>query len=204
MKLKNLLVCSLVLALLVSVSGCLFSPDDGDPIVNPDKELPFPKDPDTLMANFKTIYSDMMLDEFKDMLHTEYRTILLQATMDEWAGGDDPLTESYFTRDDEIRIHTNIFSGNSGVTPLGNPVPPVSSIDVDYLQKDGTWESIEASDPDFAGHGGYWATFNVLLYFNNPDNHRFEINQVVEFYVAPIDEGGREKWLLLGQRGQDN
>jgi len=157
------------------------------------------------MQDFETIYSDMLINEFEEILHPAYRTILLQATMDEWSSSDDPLTESYFNRDDEIRIHRNIFSGNtSGVSAAGVTIPPVSAIRVDLLEKaDSTWEPIEDSDPDFADHGGYRATYNVLLYFINPDNHQYEIDQVMEFYVAPIDEGGKEKWLLLGIRGQE-
>jgi len=160
--------------------------------------------PDKLMRNFETIYYDMMIDEFEEMLHPAYRTILLQATMDEWSSSDDPLAESYFSRDDEIRIHRNIFSGNTGLSAFGDTIPPVAEIRVDLLDKgDSTWEPIEDSDPDFSGHGGYWATYQVLLYFVKPDNRQFEIDQVVEFYVAPIDDGGKEKWLLLGIRGQE-
>jgi len=156
-----------------------------------------------LMQDFETIYSGMMIDEFEELLHPAYRTILLEGTMNEWSSSDDPLTESFFSRDDEIRIHRNIFSGNtSGVDARGNSIPPVSEIRVDLLDKgNSTWEPIEDSDPDFAGHDGYWATYKVLLYFVNPDNRLNEIDQVLEFYVAPIDDGGKDKWLLLGIRG---
>jgi len=144
-----------------------------------------------------------MIDEFEEILHPAYRTILLEGTMNEWSSSDDPLTESYFNRDDEIRIHRNIFSGNTGVSASGETIPPVSEIRVDLLDMgNSTWEPIDASDSDFAGHGGFRATFNVLLYFINPNNHQFELDQVLEFYVAPVDNGGKEEWQLLGIRGQ--
>ena len=202
MKMKNLLLLVMALALLVGPAGCIFSPDDdGGGGTPPAQTLPYPSNPDILMQNFERIYTEMRIDDFRNMLHESYKTVLLPSTLQEWEQGGNPLAEDVFYRDDEIRIHENMFSGNTGLDASGTTIPPIDSIQVDYLQKSGAWEPIPESDDQFAGFGGYWALFNVLIYFNNPDQHRFEVRQDVEFYVVPVTDGERTKWLLLGQRG---
>lgn len=202
MKMRNFLYLLLGISLLVAPAGCLFSPDEsGGGGGGGTDTLVYPSDPDKLMQNFETIYTEMRIDDFREMLHPAYKTILLPSTLAEWQNGGNPLAEDVFYRDDEVRIHENMFSGNTGLGALGETIPPIDSITVDYLSKSGAWEPIPESDPNFAGHGGYWALFNVLLYFNNPDQHRYEVQQDVEFYVVPTDDGGKTKWLLLGQRG---
>ncbi len=205
MKLKFLLVTGLVLTMLVATSGCIFSPDPDEEVPQkPVDNLKYPSNADIVMKNFEIIYEDMLINEFREMLHVGYKTILLEATMEEWSESDSPLTESYFTRDEEITIHENIFNGITGVNAAGDSKPPVSSIDVAYLEKPGsTWEPIPESDPDFAGYNGYYATFDVLIYFLTPDNFQYEVSQKVEFYVAPVDDNGQDKFLLLGQRGME-
>lgn len=203
MKMRNFLFLLMALALVVGPAGCIFSPDDdsGDGGGGGGDVLQYPSDPDKLMQNFEEIYNGMLIDPFKEMLHEDYRTVLLPSTLQEWEEGGNPLAEDVFYRDDEIRIHENMFSGNTGLDAAGTTVPPIESIQVDYLVKSGAWEQISDTDPNFAGQGGYWALYNVLIYFNNPDQHRFEVRQDVEFYVVPTDDAGRTKWLLLGQRG---
>lgn len=202
MKLRNFLPIVMLLALLVSSGGCIFSPDDDGGGGNiPDPTLPYPNNPDQVIANFQTIYTELRIDDFRDMLHSDYKTVLLPSTLAEWEQGGNPLAADVFYRDDEIRIHENMFSGNTGLDAAGVTVPPIDSIQIDYINKTGSWEPIPETDEHFAGFGGYWAMFNVLLYFNNPDQHRYEVRQDVEFYVVPTDDDGRTKWLLLGQRG---
>lgn len=201
MKMKKLLFLALSLALLALASGCIFSPDEKPRVDPPVTDLPPATTPDILMQNFGTIYREMRTDDFRDMLHTDYKTVLLPSTLQEWEQGGNPLDSDVFYRADEIRIHENMFSGNTGLDAAGVTIPPIDSIQVDYIQKVGTWEPIPESNQYFAGFGGYWALFNVLIYFNNPDQHRFEVRQNVEFYVVPVDDNGRTIYQLLGQRG---
>ena len=54
----------------------------------------------------------------------------------------------------------------------------------------------------FGGYDGSWGNYRVNLQFFNADlSHKFEVLQEVNFYVVPVDVNGREKWLMLGQRG---
>lgn len=203
MKMKNLLWLVLAVSMMIGTSGCLFSPDETETPPGGETGLKYPSTPDILMENFQEIYKDMLMDDFRDMLHSDYKTILLPSTLAEWEQGGNPLAEEVFYRDDEVAIHENIFSGNTGLNPQGQSVLPIVSIEIDYMEKVGTWEQIPDSDEHFGGFGGYYALFNVLIYFNSQDQFRFMVQQNVEFYVVPIDDGGRTKWLLLGQRGHE-
>jgi hypothetical protein len=199
---RNILLLLMALALMVGPAGCIFSPDDDDGNVGGnDNALPYPSDTEILIANFKRIYTEMRIDDFKAMLHSEYKTVLLPSTLEEWNDAGNPLAEDVFYREDEINIHQNMFSGNTGLRPNGDTVPPIASIQVDLLSKLTSWELIPESHVHFAGQGGYWALFHVNLSFYLPDGSRFQVQQDVEFYVVPTDDNGRTKWLLLGQVG---
>jgi len=167
-----------------------------------DTIIHYPSNPDILVQNLERVYSQMLIDDFREMLHQNYKTILSPSTLEEWEQGGNPLPEDFFDRDGELQIHANMFSGHTGLDANGVTVPGIDSIRVDYIQKVGSWEPIPDSDENFAGEGGYWAHFNVLIYFNNPNQHRFEVRQDVVFYVVPVDDDDRTKWLLLGQSSQ--
>ncbi len=198
MKLKNLLMLLATLALLVGATGCIFSPEDP-----PDEEIVDTGRPDNttktiMMDNFKDIYEEMDSGDFEDLLHPSYRTVLLQDTFDSWEGSDTPLTELYFDRVSEIQIHRNMFEGLGGVNEAGIAQPPIDAISVDLMEKTGDWESVEASEEYFGGFdGAVKAQYELLIYFENPGNHRFEVDQSVYFYLIQGSDG---MWKMLGQK----
>ena len=199
MKLKNLLLLMAMLALLVGSTGCLFSPDDSDDTDTPvDEGLPSRITPDILMSNFKIIYESMVATDYEEMLHPDYRTILLQSTFDDWEDSDTPLTELYFDYSSEVQIHRNIFEGLGGVDEGGNTIDPIDSISVSILDKEGAWDNVEESEEYFGGRGAYYARYNLLMHFNKPDGSRFEVAQAVDFFVI---QGDDDMWYMLGQRG---
>lgn len=162
---------------------------------------PFANTPDQMMANFKMIYEGMLVGEYENQMHEGFRSIILQSTFDEWAGGDNPLTQLYFNKTLENTIHGNLFGYETGVGPGGELIPPVASINVATLDKDGTWDPVEATQEYFGDfEGAYKARYNVLIHFNNPDQHRYEVDQTIEFYAIAV-EG---EWFMLGQVGFDN
>jgi len=165
--------------------------------------VPLATNPDILMSNFKIIYEGMFFNEFVDILHTDFRMILLQSTIHEWEGSGNPLQEMYFDQDLEARIHRNMFENLPGINPVGGIVPPVDSIHVDILEKIGTWEPVEQSMEYFGGFGSdgaYMARYKVLIHFNTPNQHRFEVDQEVDVIAIPIDG----IWHLLGQIGYES
>lgn len=202
MKLKNLLLMFGILALLVGTTGCLFSPDEPDDPTPPvDEGLDPNTTPDILMSNFQIIYEGMDSGEYEAMLHPDYRTILLQSTFDDWQDSDTPLTELYFDHDSEVQIHRNIFEGLGGVNEAGLAIPPIDSISVSVMDKEGAWDNVEESEEYFGGRGAYFARYNLLMHFNKPDGSRFEVDQTVDFFVVKGDD---DLWYMLGQRGIDN
>ncbi len=202
MKLKNLLLLFAILALLVGTTGCLFSPDEPeDPVPPVEETLPPAVTPDILMSNFKIIYEDMDSGEYEDMLDPDYRTVLLQSTFDDWENSDTPLTELYFDHDSEVQIHRNIFEGLFGVDENGLTIPPIDSISVSVMDKEGAWDVVEESEEYFGGRGAYFARYNLLMHFNKPDGSRFEVDQTVDFFVL---KGSDDLWYMLGQRGIAN
>ena len=199
MKLKHLLLLFGILTLILGATGCIFSPDDGggdDP--PPVVKLPPAVTPDILMSNFRRTYEAMNSGDFEAMLHPDYRTILLQSTFDDWAQGDNPLTQMYFDHDAEVTIHRNIFEGLGGVDEQGRTIPPIDSITVTIMEKNGVWDDVEGSDVNFGGKNAYWAQYTLLMHFNKPDASRFEVNQIVDFFVV---QGADELWYMLGQKG---
>lgn len=202
MKLKNLLLLMMVTALLIAPSGCIFSPDDGggdDPV---DTGLPFASTPDILMSNFREIYTGMLVDEFRDMLHENYKTILLNGTLDEWGWEDG----YYFDYTEEVNIHTNMFGGEPGFDADGNKRHPIDKIDVDVLEPLTGWSATPSDDLLFGEIANMpastWANYRVDISFWDADlSHRWVVQQQVNFYVTQVQENGRTKYLMLGQRG---
>lgn len=198
MKLKNLLWIPLTCALLLAPAGCIFSPDEGGDGGGVDEPLPWASTPTILMDNFKTIYNKMLIDEFEAMLHDDYKTILLAETLTEWGWEAD----YYFNKSEESTIHRNMFSGNTGLRSDGvTVVNPIDRIDVQLLEVQEAWADISAGDQWFGGVGGQFANYQVRIFFYDAYQHAYEVNQSVNFYAIPVDVDGREKWLMLGQRG---
>jgi hypothetical protein len=198
MKLKNLPLLLIVAALLVVPAGCIFSPDNGEDPEPTNNDLPPATTREKLMINFETIYTEMRFDDFQDMLHEDYKTILLSDTLEEWGWADD----YYFDRTIELDIHRKMFGGQTGLDSNGNIIHPIDSILVDVLELQGTWEKIPEDDLYFGGYDGWWGHYRVELQFKDADNsHRFVVQQAVNFFVAPVDVNGRDIWVMLGQRG---
>jgi len=160
--------------------------------------IPLNTNPDILMSNLKTIYETMDDNNFATMLHPDFRMVLLQSTIDDWAQSSYPLEENYFDHDSQIQIHQNIFTHLGGTNEMGMLIPPIDSISVTIMEKNGIWEPVEDSTEYFGDFDAYWVQYSILMHFNKPDYSRFEVNQVIDFYVI---QGDDETWSLLGIKG---
>ena len=157
--------------------------------------------PDLLVMGFGDAYEGMLTEDLSAMLAEDFQFIILPATLEEWANAGNPLGSSSFDRTTFAAIHANLFGGESGLGPAGNLVPSVAGIEVAYLEKQGAWSSILLDDDHFGGTDGYRALYSVLLFFNTPDQFRFQVNHDVEFYVVAEEVAGVEIWKLLGMVG---
>ncbi len=144
------------------------------------------------------VYENLDAGEYTGLLHEDFRSLILLGTRQVWEDGGNPLVDNVFYRDTEIRIHENLFSGNTGIYPDGNDVPPVESIEIGYMTRGEAWIQVAEDDHLFGGLGGYWAPYHFLIYFNLADETSLKVQQTVDAFVCPVVENGKEIWKLLG------
>ena len=193
-----LVVAGLVICLSLA-AGCS---DDDNP-VDPVTDIELPPVVVELADEFSTLYEDMNSGRMAEILHEDAKVFLLPSTIEEWEGGDHPLDFQYFDRDSLLAVHENIFSGKSGVDQTGSAIPPVGSIRGGVFERVGSWELNEEEAENFPDLVVYSALHNVLIHFNNPDYHRYEISNDVFLFATEVDEPGLSGWQLLGWREMD-
>lgn len=147
-------------------------------------DLPVAVNEDILIENFVTVYEDMFIEGYESILHADHLTILLQSTVDDWAGSDTPLTEMYLDRENVAHIHGNLLGGYSGVNSGGMPVVPITTISIAVLDRMGQWEAVASSDPYFGEHNARYAHFSMLAHFYNSYGVRMEVDQTIQFVVT--------------------
>ena len=143
---------------LIASGGCLFSPDtppNVDPPPQPTKYI-WPGAPDSLMYNFRTAYTSMDIDHYREALHPDFRFIFNQLDVERLN-----LPSSFETFADDITSTANMFSGNSIVKPDQTTVPGVSAINIQVLDRTEPWVDEGSDNPDFPNTQR--ATFNVAM-----------------------------------------
>jgi hypothetical protein len=192
--------CLLLLSLLlVAAGGCIFSPDnngpeDNPPVVDP---LPFPDTPDKIMANFKTVYTAMDINRYRDeVLSPNYLFVLQNETVELFG-----LPDNLFGFEDEVRITGKMFSGQP------NEVGKVlSEVEIQVLQPQGAWVAVPNNDPYFGGLNAQVRNYNTLIFFNMQGQFRYEVQGNQLFYVAAdtvMHDGVlTPRYRLLGQLDQ--
>lgn len=180
-------------AALLLTTGCNDKDDPQPPV--PEYALPFPDTPDQVVANFRTVLTDLDVVAYRDeVLADEYAFILLDETVEEFA-----LPDGIFDRDEELTIAQNMFSGQENAQG-----GVLTDIEVPLIQPQGAWTTADA-DPDFrAVPGGLVRAYNVLVYFNMRGDFRYEVRGQQFFCVIPdtqLFEGAMTPcYRLQGQR----
>lgn len=190
-------VLILVMGMII-LQGCSDDPTDPEP--SPEAvDLPPSTSVHILMGNFMTVNEDMYIEGYEHILHDGFRIIILPQTRDAWEGSDYPLEQLYFDRAASISISENMFSGEQGVNEAGIAIPPIASINFDVMDIDGPWELVDDTVNYFGDFENvYKASYDFLMYFNNPTNHRYEISQRMNFYAVDLSGGELNDWQLLG------
>lgn len=186
----------LLLAMLaLATGGCIFSPDDeGGTDVDPPTPLPFPSTPEQLMANFKTVYTDMDLVRYREeILSPDYVFVLQGETVEEFG-----LPDNIFEYEDELRIAGKMFGGEEN-----SRQQVLTAIEMPTLQPQGAWLPVPATDPYFGGVGAVVCNYNLLSYFNMRGDFRFEVRGSTLFYAVATEEMHdgvlTPRYRLLGQ-----
>jgi hypothetical protein len=190
----------LLMMLLLASGGCIFSPDDtgGDNPVEPPVGLPFPDTPDKLIANFKTVYSAMDINRYRDeILSPDYTFVLQAETVEEFQ-----LSDNIYEYADEVAIADKMFSGQPNLQDR-----VLSAIEIQTLQPQGAWLPVPANDPYFGGFpGARFRNYSLLFYFNMQGDFRYEVRGDQLFYVTAdtVMHNGvmTPRYKLLGQLDQ--
>ncbi|MBU2503051.1 hypothetical protein KJ682_17095 [bacterium] len=195
MKMKSFLTLGLV-GLLLFPTGCIFSPDDNDgPVGGSSAGLPFPGSPDQLMKNFRSIYEDMDIEDYRNMLHPDYLTILKESTR-----LDFPEVGETLDYTEEIRIHTNMFSGAPGRDAQGNLTNPISAIQFDEPVQLTDWETSPATDPI---PNALAALFEVSFNFERAGDKTLQVQGQIKFFITSRDslhQGvNKQYYQMIGQ-----
>jgi len=189
-------------ALVVLAGGCIFSPDDD--VINPPvpPSYPFPATQDLLMTNFQTAYDQMNIEEYRNVLHTEF--------VFKFAEGSNVEPSGYYTREQDLQTTTRMFNGEQGMSEIGEVKPGVRDIDFRLLQRISPfWEDVPDTDPDFPGSTR--AVYDVEIVFNLSDegNSTITVESQQIFYAMPVaevqeDSSIRQRYYLRGQTDLDS
>ena len=184
--------------LLIAPAGCIFSPEEdpggGPPPVS--KELLFPGSPDALMENFQTIYETLDFDEYRNIMHPDYLTILQASTTEEY-----PDVGTTLDVNEELRIHERMFSGEDVTDPQGDLVPGVLNISFDNFRALDAWTMSPADDiiPNAES-----APFEVEFLFDRGQEYTtLSVTGTIKFYVTSRDSlhlgNAMQYYQMIGQ-----
>ena len=180
MRWRFLLVTTLATA-LVFTGGCLFSPENDEEQREkpPATEYPWPGSPEQLMANFSTAYSEMDINQYREILHPDFIFKFLATDLEqiEVPGGD------RWFRVDELESTTKMFNGSPGWDGE-NTVPGISDITFELFDQDGVWGETD-DNVDFPGTQR--AVYNVQVSFLRAGNATIQVKGQALFYVTAKD-----------------
>jgi hypothetical protein len=192
---KRRLLLLVLLATALLAGACS---DDDNP-AEPDTPV-VAEDPTALMNLFLHAQQEMDADLLGELLHADAKVFVLQSTLFAWEQAGHPLGFTHFGRDSLLAAHGHLFSGQEGSGFGSFTVPPVISIGFDVLDAEGIWEPYADPGDDFPGHDVSRRTYQAVIYFHNPDYHRWRVETTVDFYAAPVTVFGQEGYQLLGWR----
>lgn len=160
-----------ILVMVVWQFGGCFGADEVT-IPDPDAGLyPFPETPDQLMANFVSAYASRDLAGYAATLHPDFTFV--------------PVGKgASLTRDDELRVATNMFSGQDREKD-GLVIAGISRIVFERCVAVGGWR------PEGEA---LRRTYSVRIYFERDRGSTLIVDGVCEFVVAAVDlpAGGGE------------
>jgi hypothetical protein len=198
MKMRPAFLVLLTLALVCA--GC--SEDDEGPIAPggaadvPASDLPFPDTPDQVLANFMTIYETMDFAEYEISLDPAFACHLQPETMEEF-----PALGPTLEGDEEIRLHSRMFSGEDLTDASGAPLPAIQQFSFGKLRKLIDWGESLDTDPI---PNTLSALYAVEIIVDRGQSHAaLKVDGQIRFYVKPaegrVDGESRTYYRLVGQ-----
>jgi hypothetical protein len=177
------------------LAGC--SDDERAPL-DPGDSAGLPESADQLMVDFRAAYEARDESGLERLLHPAAQVFLLDSTVQAFLLGGNPLGFDQMEHDAVVTSHHHLFTETTGSGPTGQVLPPVVSIEVDYLLQDGGWEPFVDVGGDFPGLQVQSGLFHLRFHFNCPDNLRMEVQCDALFLVVEDEENSG--WQLIGWR----
>lgn len=176
-------------SVFVLAAGCS---DDEEilipPIIGPDPVS-------NAVEPFVACYQDMDLAGLDEVLHEDFKMILLDGTRLDW----EMSLDENFEREEFLEIHRRIFRGDAGYEPDGTAVAPVDAIVCDQFEALDVWADIPPGDPNFGGTVGRIAPYYVTLRFLDAQlEHEYFVQHDVAVYSAPDTTESGIRYRLLG------
>jgi hypothetical protein len=163
--------------------------------------FPFPDTADKLMTNFKNAYGEMNVGEYSNVLHSDFIFVFA-----DWSDVAPP--SGIYTRDEDLQSTTNMFNGEQGQSPDGQPIPAVRDIAFQQLVRLTDWEDVPETDPYFPG--AIRALYDVHVVFNLVNEGWITITVDTQqlFYVRAVaeeqkDGNTQQHFYLIGQQDLD-
>ena len=185
-----------MVAVLLLLSGCIFSPEEDDNGGGPDPvpDLPFAGSPEQFMANFETVYEGRDYKGYLTVMDPEFRIFLKQETV--WEFG---LPRNFFEYAEEIVITEKMFSGN----PPSETVGAISDIDFEILRQIDAWELSENTEFPGALESQYDVDFAITQITGDGSPKILNITGRIIFFLSSeeVEHNGRlkTKYRMAGQ-----
>jgi len=138
---------------------------------------------DQLMQHFKFTYTMRMLQEYGNLLSSDFEFV---------SQGADP-----YGYDTELAIANKMFNEIAGE---GGTI--IDRIEIDQLDPLGVWSSVPANDPDFGdfeGDDAMYRPYAIQLRFYLQGQNLIQlVSGHATFYAIPQQNGGQTEFRLLG------
>jgi hypothetical protein len=163
--------------------------------------FPFPDTASNLMTNFKNAYAEMNIDEYINILHSDFIFVFAD-------GSPVAPTNGIYTRDEDLQSTTNMFNGEQGQSPDGQPIPAVRDIEFPQLVRLTDWEDVPETDPNFPGAIRALFDVRVVFYLVNEGWITITVDTQQLFYVKAVAEEEKDgdiqqHFYLIGQQDLD-
>jgi hypothetical protein len=171
-------ICAVLLcAWLVFVLGCsqnatIYTPEEPG-------RFPSPDSPEQLMANFVAAYGGMDLAGYAEILHQDFRFVFQPCDVEILE-----LTRDGLTREDELAIAANMFSGAPVHKEDGRVLPAISKIEFLNFEPVEAWRSV---GEETAFPGTLRCAYQVCLLIKRPLATTIMIEGLSIYYVVNRD-----------------
>ncbi|MBK9304449.1 MAG: hypothetical protein IPM94_11310 [bacterium] len=160
--------------------------------------FPFPDTPQQLMTNFRNAYDEMDLGEYGAALHPDFRFVFAE-------GSSAAPPSGVYTRAEDLQSTANMFAGEPGHGPGGEPMVGVRDVEFERLVRFSDWDVAPGNDPYFPYATQAFFEVRVVFDLDTEDPSTITVFSLQRFYVKAMAEaqpggGTRCHFYLIGHQ----